>query len=201
MVSLTTCFLALWAYFQTISSQLLLFFICIFHWPARSRFTLCAQRCGGGPGPGPSQASLLQSLQEFHRTLPVQVPRDMGTWRKGFLDRAKVEKFHCSIGILESLETELKSRLVYQLPIGQLEDKPPTPSPQKETLEEPPLSHPSFPAFHQTHLHWEDINACPIYTPTLLCSCCIWRQIRHRRLHTHCCCCCFRGWEGIIATS
>ena len=148
MVSLTTCFLALWAYFQTVSSQLLLFFICIYHWPARSQLTLCAQRCGGGPGQGPSQASLLQSLQEFHRTLPVQVPRDMGTWRKGFLDRAKVEKFHCSIGILESLEMELKSRLVYQLSIGQLEDKPPTPSPQKETLEEPPLSHPSFPTFH-----------------------------------------------------
>lgn len=201
MVSLTICFLALRAYFQTISSQLLLFSYLYF--PLTSEVmvnTLCPEVWRWARAK-PSQASLLQSSQEFHRTLPVQVHRDMGTWRKGFLYRAKVEKFHCSIGILESLEMELKSRLVYQLSIGQLEDKPPTPSPQEETLEEPPLSHTSFPAFYQTHLHWEDINPCPTYTPTLLCSCCIWRQIGHAGIHTHCCCCCFRGWEGIIATS
>lgn len=60
------------------------------------------------------------SRRPFHRTLPVQVHRDVGTRLKGSLDGAKAEKFHCDCGILESLDKELESRLVYQISTGQV---------------------------------------------------------------------------------
>lgn len=58
------------------------------------------------------------SRRRFHRTQSVQVHGDMSTNLKGILDGAKVERFHCNVGILEALEKELESRLVDWFSIG-----------------------------------------------------------------------------------